>query len=106
MRFLKSFLVKSGMKGAMKMIKLRIYNPQEYLDTHRIPANGARKPDHLYVSDSFHTSFWHIMCPTLIYGEEAEKPPFRDAESIQLLKDSYGVVFADDGDLQSWNFSL
>ena len=83
------------------MIKLRIYSQQEYIDTHMIPANGARKPEHLYVSDSWNTAFWHKMCPTLIYGEEAENLPFRDAESVQFLKDSYDVVFADDGDWYS-----
>ncbi len=44
------------------MIKLRIYSKQEYFDSHEIPANGARKPEHLYVMDSYYTSFWTRTC--------------------------------------------
>ena len=83
------------------MIKLRIYSKQEYIDTHMFPANGARKPEHLYVTDNYYTSFWHVMCPTLLDDDEAGKPPFRDAESVQFLKNSYDVVFADDEDWYS-----
>lgn len=83
------------------MIDLRIYGKQDQLGVNTSPANGEKKADHLYVGDNWNTAFWHIMCPTLIYGEEAEKPPFRDAESVQFLKDSYDVVFADDEDWYS-----
>lgn len=83
------------------MIQLRLYNQQECYDTSVIPENGKKKEKHLYVGSSWNTSFWHVMCPTLVAEEEAEKPPFRDAESVQLLRDSYGVVFADDGDWYS-----
>lgn len=83
------------------MIKVRLYSHQERMDTNRCPANGGEKSDHLYVGDGWDCAFWHILCPTLLDEEEAGKAPFRDAESVQFLKDTYGIVFANEEDWHS-----
>lgn len=41
---------------------------------------------------------WTLLCPRF---EEVEHPPFRDAESLRLLKESYDIVFASDEDWYS-----
>lgn len=73
-----------GERGREGMIILRLYSDDE-TDFRRVVG---------YYKDQF----YNLLDPWL---DEEEKPPFRDPESLRLLKESYGVTFVNDDDWYS-----
>ncbi len=72
------------------MIKVKLFNPEEML--------GAYTGESGRVVESQDYFEWHMLCPRF---EKNPQAPFRDPESLRLLKESYDISFASDSDWYS-----